>query len=91
MEIENNIEIFPDEFSNERFKSRDLYLAAYLMATDHDFIEASIDNERRYFIFEFADKDACDQEEKLYTRGKTSVETLSFVESIKYLKKIVKQ
>lgn len=85
------IESDTNNFSLDNFKSRDLYLSAFLLATDHEFIEAFYCGEGGFYIFEFGDKEACEYQERLFTLGKTSVNTQKFIESIKYLKKRVSQ
>lgn len=84
------IESDTNNFSLDNFKSRDLYLSAYLLATDHEFIEAFY-CDGGFYIFEFQDKENCEHQERLFTLGKTSVNTQKFIESIKYLKKLVAQ
>jgi len=84
MEIETNL-----EFSPKNFKSRDLYLAAYLLATDHELVETSYDYDGGFYVFEFSDKESCEYQEKLCSMGKTSVNFQRFSESFRYLKKIV--
>ncbi len=90
MQTESNLEYLSEGNSPNYFKSRDLYLSAYLLATDHEFIEASYDI-GGFYVFEFNDKSVCEYQERLFSLGKTSVNTQKLVESIKYLKKIVSQ
>lgn len=83
------IESDTNNFSPINFKSRNLYLAAYLLATDHQFIKAIYCNNGNYYLFEFEDKETCERQERLFMLGKTSVKTQKFIESIKYLKERV--
>jgi hypothetical protein len=85
------IESDTNNFSLNNFKSRDLYLSAFLLATDHEFIEASYCSDGGFYFFEFRDKDTCEYQERLFSLGKTSVSTQKFIESIKYLKRLVAQ
>lgn len=72
---------------HETYQTKDLYESAFLYASGQKLL--GLIPENRYFIFEFADKSACDKSSTLYWQGDASVNAKKLSDAIKTLKDLM--
>ena len=69
------------------FKTRDLYLAAYLYSAGKKFIK--VENDSGQFITVFEDKSACEKLVRAFWRKEAQVDARGYVDALRTLKDII--
>lgn len=72
--------------NTNRFITRDLYLAAFLLVSNLIIIEIEPDKSESYLWFILENYDRCEQLEKEYWAQRALVEPLAYINAIKTLK-----